>query len=353
MSTEDIEPEDERWYDHELVWVGAILAVVALVLAGFWAWQNATAAAQDSDVTAELRTVASEQNSAFIANGEYQQSSSESVSVVTSEDGWAALAESESGSFFMNASTAPEPVEVAVENIYTYNVSGVPPLPSGVSVWELVSNLLDAQGKGGFYTRFTLAGDAPEQTVFNMHPDFETARIESVEWEIAGLTRACATVTVSATVPDARWRIRMAGGSVDGFPEAYANRAQVDYIVSQGYGFSDDWYFERGEGYYRDLVGVLVSTNSASPDAPSSFRVCALDLPHAFPRATGEAVEVDGGWELRTESLFPRVTSATVPGTGELLPECLTQLPYAEGTVVTSCSNRPVAAGDPLFIGNR
>ncbi len=250
----------------------------------------------------------------------------------------------------MSASTASAPRKVAVSNIYKYDVVGAPTLPTGVSMWELVSRLLETQGKGGFYTRFTLAGDDPAQQLFDVDPELPGVRIESVEWEIAGLQRACATVTVTADAPDTFWRVRLAGGAADGFPNAYVNRESVEFIMDEGFGFAEDWYPVTAEGYYRNIVGVLTSTNTVSAESARSFRICAVGLPVATPSARGDAVAVEGGWELRTGSPFPRVLTALVPEEGGFVPSCLTEDSVTGGTLVTSCSNRPVAANAPLRI---
>lgn len=347
MSEED--EKDIRWWQDGTVWAVAVLTVCAIAFVAFlgtMAWNTVSAEQYAAD---RLRAVVEEQNATYLEDGAYRSSADTVVSVLASDDGWAALADSGTGRFFMSASTAPEPVEVRVGSLYTFDVSGGPTLPAGVSMWGLVSGLLEAQGRGGFYTKFVLPGDAPTQTVFEMDPDMPGPYIESVEWEIAGLQRACATVTVASAAGNVPWRVRVSGASDDGFRKVYAHRESVEFHIEEGYGFVEDWYSIKNRGYMRNIVGVLTSTSTVTPEG-RDFRVCATGMPYDFPAETGEAVQVDGGWELRASSPFPRVLTADVPETGEFSPQCLTEWRFSGGTRLTSCSNRPVAAGAPFRV---
>lgn len=342
--------EEVGTWRNETAWIVALAilcVLVFLILFGAGAWN---ASRQDAEAVERLRAVSEQQNEALRAEGSYRPSADQTTAVVTSTDGWAALTQAGDGRFFMNASSAPEPVEVTVSSLYKFDVVGGPSLPRGVSMWELVSDLLAAQGKGGFYTKFTLTGDDPRQTVFEADPDVPHIHVQSVEWEIAGLQRACATVTVTSDVANASWRVRMSGASADGFPRAYTTRDKVEFFLEDGYGFVDDWFSIKERGYMRNIVGVLTSNATVSPDSPRSFRLCGVGFEPSFPQAQGEVVEVPGGWELRTSSPFPRIVTGVVPTKAGLLPECLTEREVENGTMVTSCSNRPVAEGNPLFI---
>lgn len=342
--------EASYWRDDARVWfvgLAALLVLVFAVLFGASAWKSSS---QDAQAVERLRAVSEQQGEALAAGGSYQPSADPTTVVVASADGWAALTQAGEDRFFMNASSAPEPVEVKVRSLYKFDVAGGPSLPRGVSMWELVSDLLAAQNKGGFYTKFTLAGDDPRQTVFEVDPDVPNIHVQSVEWEIAGLQRACATVTITSDVANAPWRVRMSGASADGFPHAYTSRDKAEFFLGEGYGFVDDWFSIKERGYMRNIVGVLTSNATVSPDSPRSFRICGVGFEPSFPQAQGEAVEVEGGWELRTSSPFPRVVTAVVPTKARLSPECLTEQEVEDGTMVISCSNRPVAEGDPLLI---